>query len=88
MEVAGNSPIEPCCCGQQRRRFWLWKDGSGGVHASRFEPTDGAFRTVLAATARDALLSFSGAPQPKHSVRDDQDPTAHWRGRCSAPAAV
>lgn len=77
-----------CTCGVDRRKFWLWRDSNGELHASRFAPTAGAVRAVYAATARDALWATSeGRHQPKHSVHDVDDASQHWEGRCGAAMA-
>jgi hypothetical protein len=70
----------------QRKMFWLWRDTGGGLHASSYRPTNGTIRAVIAATARDALLPLTDGRSPKHSVRDADDPSQSWEGRCSAQA--
>lgn len=87
MENNCEAMIEPCDCGENRRAFWLWEDSAGQVHASRFAPTMGTIRRVVAATSRDAMLSFQGTLQPKHTVRDADDPGTTWVGRCSTASA-
>lgn len=80
--------MESCQCGAQRRKFWLWRDQAGHLHASAFEPSNGTERVVYAATVRDALLAATRTRQPKHTVTDADNPLESWEGRCSADAAV
>jgi hypothetical protein len=86
----GVKRLEKCICGVDRRQFWLWSDTQGGIHASSFRPTSGAIRSVIAATARDALLPLSPVSPgrlPKHRVEDAENPSLTWEGRCSASLA-
>lgn len=76
-----------CECGIDRRQFWLWRDSNGELHASRFAPTNGAVRSVYAATARDALWAASNGRQPKHDVQDVDDERQNWQGSCGAASA-
>jgi hypothetical protein len=78
--------LEQCTCGVARKQFWLWRDGNGGLHASHFPPSSGLERSVIAATARDALLPLLGTGVPRHGVHDAEDPSVHWPGRCAATA--
>jgi hypothetical protein len=78
--------MESCECGMDRKKFWLWRDSNGEMHASRFPPTQGAVGSVIAATARDALLSGTNGNKPKHYVRDADNPGLIWEGRCKATA--
>jgi hypothetical protein len=79
----GGQLVSPCACGAERRKFWLWRDGDGVLHASGFAPTSGGIRAVFAATARDALLPLQDGGVPKHAVTDAEDPSASWDGRCA-----
>lgn len=74
--------MSSCACGIDRRQFWLWRDGNGELHASRFAPTNGVVRAVYASTARDALWAVSNGRQPKHDVHDVDDERQNWGGRC------
>ena len=76
--------METCSCGATLRKFWLWRDVNGTLHASGFAPSAGSVRVVFAATARDALLPLTGGGVPKHAVSDVDDATARWDGRCAA----
>ncbi len=76
-----------CSCGIDRRKFWLWRDSNGELHASRFAPTNGAVRAVYATTARDALWAASDARQPKHDVHDIDGDRHYREGRCGAAIA-
>jgi aminoglycoside/choline kinase family phosphotransferase len=76
--------MENCTCGVERRRFWLWRDANGALHASRFPPSNGAVRNVFASTAHDALLSQDGVRPPKHNVNDADDGLLLKDGRCAA----
>lgn len=78
--------LDNCNCGTGRRQFWLWVDSNGTPHASRFQPTMGTVRSVVAATARDALLTMTGGIAPKHTVYDVDDPNLQWVGRCQEQA--
>jgi hypothetical protein len=79
--------LQTCTCGAELRTFWLWQDAEGGLHASGYRPTAGTVRTVLAATARDALLPVDGR-MPKHGVWDVDNPNASWEGRCSVAVSA
>lgn len=74
--------MEKCACGMVRRQFWIWEDVGGGSHASRFAPSAGVVRSVVAATSRDALLSATGGA-PRHDVADTENQAESWPGRCS-----
>lgn len=78
--------MNDCTCGAPRKQFWLWRDGNGTLHASHFRPTNGLVRSVLAVTARDALLPLLNSGHPRHRVTDADDPGADWLGRCTAQA--
>ena len=80
--------MDECECGVARRRYWLWRDGNGTLHASGFPPSNGADRSVIAASVRDALLPMNGGGVPKHVVSDVDDPSHVWDGRCSAVPAT
>ncbi len=80
--------MNKCPCGVDRRRFWLWRDSNGELHASRFAPTTGAVRSVYASTARDALWAAGTARLPKHHVTDVDDSQSNWDGRCSPAQAA
>ena len=80
--------MENCDCGVARRRFWIWRDDTGTLHASSFEPTSGTVRALIAATARDALLPITGNRPPKHRVEDADDPSQSWEGRCQSSLAA
>lgn len=75
--------MNECACGVQRRKFWVWRDSSGVLHASSFKPTSGAVQSVIAATGRDALLPIAEHRAPKHQVHDGDNPVVGWEGRCS-----
>jgi hypothetical protein len=79
--------VDTCTCGAGRKRFWLWQDGNGGLHASHFPPSSGLVRSVVAATARDALLPLLGNGTPRHYVNDADDPGVQWLGRCAEAEA-
>ena len=83
---AKEGALEECTCGIERKQFWLWRDGNGDLHASHFCPSIGLERSVLAVTARDALLPILGRGTPRHSVSDLADPAAQWQGRCAVTA--
>jgi hypothetical protein len=78
------SVADSCLCGVERKRFWIWRDDNGVMHASHFAPTNGAVRSVVAATARDALLPLRDGAVPKHMVTDAEDSTISWDGRCAS----
>ncbi|HLJ66050.1 MAG TPA: hypothetical protein VKX16_01660 [Chloroflexota bacterium] len=80
--------METCECGAARRKFWIWRDSNNVLHASSFEPTSGTVKTVIAATARDALLPMTSTRPPKHRVEDADDPSQVWEGRCESTIAV
>jgi hypothetical protein len=80
--------MSACTCGVDRRQFWLWRDGNGVLHASRFAPTNGEERSVFAATARDALWAGTDGRQPKHDVNDAADGSRVWTGRCGGPVTA
>jgi hypothetical protein len=75
--------VEDCTCGIERKQYWLWRDSKGDLHASHFPPSAGLERSVVAATARDALLPIQGNGMPRHSVSDLTDPAVQWQGRCT-----
>lgn len=75
-----------CSCGVTLRQFWIWRDGNGTLHASQFPPSVGSERSVLAATARDALVPMARGGVPRHRVTDVDDPASIWDGRCAAAA--
>ena len=75
--------MNECACGASRRKFWVWRDSNEVLHASGFEPSSGIVQTVIAATARDALLPVAERRAPKHQVHDADDRTKGWEGRCS-----
>lgn len=77
-----------CTCGAQLRQFWIWRDANGSLHASHFRPTTGLERSVMASTARDALLPMSAAGTPRHDVVDESGVGIAWHGRCSATARL
>lgn len=82
--------MSECACGAARRTFWIWRDANDSLHASGFKPSSGIVRSVVAATARDALLPVVEQRAPKHQVHDADDRAVGWEGRCStalAPAA-
>lgn len=76
--------MNQCACGMSRRKFWVWADAKGVMHASSFEPTSGTTRVMIAATARDALLPLVEKRAPKHQVHDADDMKVGWEGRCQA----
>lgn len=77
--------MNECACGATRRKFWVWRDANGVLHASGFQPSTGVVQAVIAATARDALLPVAERRAPKHQVHDADDRTKGWEGRCSTP---
>lgn len=79
--------MDSCVCGVPRKKFWLWRDDNGVIHASAFAPTAGAIGAVIAATARDALVPITNGAMPKHGVQDAEDPALVWAGRCSAASS-
>lgn len=79
--------MERCSCGVDRKQFWLWNDVNGVVHASHFPPSSGLVRSLIASTARDALLPLGGGV-PRHRVSDADDPRVQWDGRCAAAVAA
>ncbi len=83
-----DSNVDTCSCGVARKKFWIWADDNGVMHASHFAPTAGAIRAVLAATARDALLPTKDGAVPKHMVTDAEDPSVSWDGRCANVGAT
>lgn len=72
-----------CTCGINLRQFWVWRDGNDVLHASRFRPSSGLVRSVLAVTPRDALTPITGLGTPRHLVADAEVSAMTWRGRCS-----
>lgn len=80
--------MNECSCGVARRKFWIWADSNGELHASNFEPTSGKVRAVYAATARDALLPIVEHRAPKHQVQDVDNLAVGWEGRCSTIVAA
>jgi hypothetical protein len=80
--------VESCQCGAPRKKFWLWRDANGVLHASAFAPTTGTVGAVIAATARDALLPLTNGAMPKHVVQDADNPDVVWAGRCAVSATV
>jgi hypothetical protein len=78
-----------CTCGVELKQYWIWRDENGALHASHFPPTSGLERSVLAATAREALIPFTSASSPRHQVVDANDLSIGWGSRCaSEPEAV
>lgn len=77
-----------CTCGAELRQFWIWCDAAGTRHASRFEPSVGWERTVLASTPRDALVPLGDSGVPRHRVVDADDASMSWDGRCMAAAEM
>lgn len=75
--------MSDCACGAPRRRFWVWRDVNGVLHASSFRPSTGAVQSVYASTARDALLPIAEHRAPKHQVHDADNLAVGWEGRCS-----
>lgn len=75
--------VNECACGAARRKFWIWEDSNGVLHASSFQPSASSVRAMIAATARDALLPIGEKRAPKHQVHDAEDMTVGWEGRCS-----
>ncbi|HEX8919683.1 MAG TPA: hypothetical protein VF898_14360 [Chloroflexota bacterium] len=67
--------------------YWIWRDGAGALHASGFAPSSGFVRSVIAVTARDALIPISGGT-PKHDVTDAAAPAVVWSGRCAELSAT
>ncbi len=80
--------MNECACGVARRQFWVWRDSSDVLHASSFKPTSGAVQSVIASTARDALLPIAEHRAPKHQVHDGENPAIGWEGRCSTVLAA
>ncbi|MGI8968453.1 MAG: hypothetical protein ACR2GA_05040 [Chloroflexota bacterium] len=76
--------MNECSCGAPRRQFWIWEDVNGVLHASSFRPSAGVTDSVIAATARDALLPVVEKRAPKHQVHDAAHHSKGWEGRCSA----
>jgi hypothetical protein len=72
-----------CTCGVELRQFWIWRDANGTLHASQFRPTTGLEGSVMASTARDALVPVMAAGIPRHDVLDELDSSAGRQGRCS-----
>lgn len=79
--------MDTCTCGASWKQYWLWRDDAGVLHASSFQPTSGTERSVLATTVRDALLPLTNGGTPKHAVRDANDPSVLWEGRCMSVSA-
>lgn len=80
--------MNECACGTARRKFWVWRDGNGVLHASAFQPSTGAVQAVIAATARDALLPLAERRAPKHQVHDADNPAVGWDGRCQTTVSL
>jgi hypothetical protein len=78
--------VAECTCGVSLKRFWLWRDGNGSLHASHFCPSVGLERSVFAVTARDALVPVLGTGVPRHRVNDAENPAIGWPGRCAVTA--
>lgn len=80
--------MDACSCGEARKQYWLWQDSHGILHASRFEPSSGVERSILAVNARDALMPFADGQTPKHDVTDVDNPQQVWEGRCGSLSAT
>ena len=77
-----------CTCGAELRPFWIWRDGNGTLHASRFRPSVGFERGLLASSPRDALTAVLASSAPRHLVVAADDTAVRWSGRCSAPSEL
>ena len=80
--------MDSCSCGVARKQFWLWRDGSNVLHASRFEPSGAIEGSVRAVNAYDAVASAAAGTLPKHDVEIVGDTVHARQGRCSLAAAV
>jgi len=80
--------MESCSCGVARKQFWLWRDGSNVLHASRFEPSGVVEGSVRAVNAFDAVASTAPDISPKHDVEVLGDGANTRQGRCSLVTAI
>jgi hypothetical protein len=80
--------LDSCACGVARRKFWIWRDGNEALHASAFPPSNGVVQTMIAATARDALVAAESIRAPKHQVHDADTSLQIWDGRCQEAAVA